>query len=454
MTIYKAALGVLSSKVIYPLTERYEQRDVRSKTRWIKEELALPAATRRARAEERLIALVSFCAARVPYYRDLFSQISFDPQNLHKDIKYLEDIPYLTKDIIREQQSRLIRDDHEGARVHLCKTGGSTGPSADIFYDQEAADWSSAVTSEARAQVGSPHWRSKLHFASKFPDVFPLKDRVREWVKCLAMNRSNLFFSTFSDDELEAIWKKMKAVRPHMAHSHPSTMEQIAAHVETTRGHDKAFEIFESSGELLSKGQRERIERILKCNVVNRYGLAEAGVVAYQTDVFSTDMQFFEFFAWPEIYEAESSTFDEAIEEGKVGELVITPLFNQHMPLLRYRTGDDAVLAERVDGFFIPQMVGRIHDVITLDGQPLATHYIQDVLDRVGGIREFQIERREGKPVFRIVPEQGADTAMIQQRLSEWWGDDATTEFVKLSELKLVGRRQKFRHLISEESDL
>lgn len=444
--------GALATAIVYPLTERYEKRDIRRKTAWVRKEIDMPYAQRRARAAARLSQLVGFAGLRVPYYRDLFASIGFDPAKMEKDVRFVEDIPYLTKDIIREQGGRMLRDDHQGLRIHTAKTGGSTGPSAHIYYDQEAADWSSAVTQESRRRIGNTHWRSELHFASKFPDVFPWRARMREHVKCFAMNRYNVFYSTFAAEELEDIWRQIQSIGPHLVHAHPSTVYQLAAHVEVTRGSDRAFDIFESSGELLEPRQRTRIEQILQCRVVDRYGLAEAGVIAYQLDPTSTDMRFYEFFAWPELLAENELAGSGSVLESPSGELVVTPLLNRMMPLLRYRTGDNARLREKPEGLVIPQMVGRIHDVVTLGGKPLPTHYIQDVLDRIGGIIEFQIELREGKTVFRLVPETGVDAEAIRQRLLSWWPDNIVIEFITLQDLKRVGHRQKFRHLVQQET--
>lgn len=445
--------GVLATTIAYPLAEHFEKRDIRSKTTWVRAEIDRPYSERRARAQARLVDVVRLAGSKVPYYRDLFAATGFDAEKLAVDVGYLQDLPFLTKDIIREQGERLLRDDRDGLRIHVAKTGGSTGPSAHIYYDQAAADWSSAVTRESRRRIGNSHWRGELHFASKFPEVFPWKARLREAIKCFAMNRDNIFFATFSDAEFDEIWRQVKSIRPHLLHAHPSTADQLAAFVQRTRGSDKGFEIFESSGELLEERQRKRIAEALRCKVIDRYGLAEAGVVAYQLAADVPDMRFYEFFAWPELRDDGDTGLGEVPEGGRGGELVVTPLMNTLMPLLRYRTGDNAVLVERNEGLFVPRMVGRIHDVVMLGGKPLPTHYIQDVLDRIGGIREFQIEIRGGKPVFRLVPEPGADVAGMPGRIASWCGDAVEVEFIELADLKLVGVRQKFRHLVTQQSD-
>ena len=437
--------GMASASVAYPIAERWEGRSVSPKQRAFAREMATPFAARRRRSWQALTDLVRFAGSAVPYYRDLFAKIGFDPDKLARDPQFFQDIPHLTKETIRGEGHRLLRGDHAQFAQHRAKTGGSTGPSAHIYYDQEAADWSSAVTRYARASIGNTHARSELHFASKFPDKFPLRDRVREHLKCFAMNRYNIFFSTFDAQELETIWRQANRIRPHLVHAHPSTIHQLALHVEERYGRGHAFDIFESSGELLSPRQRQKISQVLQCRVIDRYGLAEVGVVAYETT--PGRMLFFDPFGWPEILVLDDHDLP-AHAGAATGELVVTNLKNRMMPLIRYRTGDIAAMAETSEGFVVRELVGRVHDVLDLAGSKLPTHYVQDVLDRVGGIQEFQIERNGGSPVFRLVPEQGADCAGILQRISDWWGDSVRVEFITPSDLKLQGWRSKFRHIV------
>lgn len=422
---------------------------MRGKQRLLAAEMARPFRERRASSWAAAVGIIRFAAKSVPYYRDLFARTRFNPDSLEKDPKYLNDIAYLTKDIIRSEGERMLRDDHASDRKHIARTGGSTGPSALIYYDQDAADWSSAVTRYSRTLIGADPMRSELHFASKFPEEFPWKDRMREHVKCWSNNRYNIFFSSFEPNELEDIWRRIKSIRPYLVHGHPSTLYQLAFHVEAQCGNDRAFDIFESSGELLEKKQRETIARVFNCRVVDRYGLAEVGVTAYQADPQRSGMLVFDPFAWPEIIPVEAGTDETQADGALAGELVFTGLKNRMMPLIRYRPGDMGTLRETPAGFVIGDLVGRVHDVIQLAGRRIPTHYIQDVLDRIGGVKEFQIEIREGRPVFRIVAEMGLDPQVFRTQLASWWGDAIDVEFIESNALKLQGWRSKFRHLIS-----
>jgi len=453
-TLVNGGRGLLGSLILFPLAERVEGRDMRGKQRQFAAEMARPFSERRRASWKATIEMVRFAGKMVPYYRDLFARLKFDPESMARDPKYFNDIPFLTKDVIRAESERLLRDDHNHHGKQMAKTGGSTGPSAIIYYDQEAADWSSAVTRHSRTLVGSGPMRAELHFASKFPEQFPWKARMREQVKCLANNRYNIFFSTFEAHELDDIWRQIKSIRPHLIHAHPSTLYQLAIHVETNYGPERAFQIFESSGELLEERQRVAIARVFDCKVVNRYGLAEIGVTAYQTDPRRPELTVFDPFAWPEIISVDGELGLSSVKGADSGELVLTGLKNRMMPLIRYRTGDLATMRESPSGFVIHQMAGRVHDVVKIAGKCLPTHYIQDVLDRVGGVKEFQIEMRGERPAFRIVAEADLDQHVFRDRLASWWGDAVDVEFIDSSALILQGWRSKFRHLVAPTANV
>lgn len=448
-TIYNGVRGLVGSFGVFPIAERLERRAMRARERSLASDMCLGFAERRQLAWSRLIDTVRFAATHVPYYRDLFSRIGFEPESLTRDARYLADIPFLTKDIIRQQGERMLRHDHASHQKHVAKTGGSTGPSVHVVYDQHGADSSSAVTRYARGRVGAGYARSELHLAARFQDRIPFRARMREQVKCLANNRFNLTFASFSPDELDRLWRRIKAIRPYLVHGHPSTLYQLALHVAPQAGQRRAFQVFESSGETLTPVQRDLIQGVFRCKVINRYGLAEAGVLAYQTAPTDDGMRFFDPVAWPEIVGVEFAAELSETDRDRSGELVVTAFTNRMMPLIRYRTGDIATLHETPEGFSISNIIGRVHDVVEIAGKPVPTHHVQDVLDRIGGIREFQIENDGKRPLFRIVPESHATTGSIRNGLRELWSDSIDIEFIGTDALKLQGWRSKFRHLVT-----
>lgn len=432
--------GVISAYVAYPVAERHERRLIRPKLAELRRHYRQPLPRRLAAARNALADMLLFAGRAVPYYRDLFCATGFDPEKTRTDPTYLQNLPYLTKDIIREQGDRLLSTPLAETRHHERKTGGSTGLSCVVYYDQEALDYSAAVVLHARERIGKTRAKPEMHFACRFPEPAPPQWPSREDFKCFAMNRGNIFFDRIDDVGLEEMWQTLKRRRPYLAHEHPSTIYALACYVERKYGGGKVFDVFESSGELLQPYMRETIARVLQCRVVDRYGLAELGVMAYELDGEEDGLQVLESEGWPE---------SRALDDGG-HELVFTGFRNRLMPLIRYATGDRARVVETDRGFVLTDVVGRIHDVVPINGVPHPTHHIMDMLDhRVGGIQEFQIDLRTQPPTLRIVLEPNATAEQTTAKLESFWPGAFRVEYVGHDDLVRVGHRAKFRHVVT-----
>jgi phenylacetate-CoA ligase len=433
--------GWISAFLAYPIAERMEKRQVRPKVAELRRHYRLSLGDRQALARRRLREILEFAGHNVPYYRDLFQSAGFQPDAVEKDPRRIEELPYLTKDIIREQGERMLSQPLAGIRHHSCKTGGSTGLSCVFYYDQPGADYAAAATLYGRERIGKQRFHTETHFACRFPDTPPPgKWPSREDFKCFAMNRSNIFFGRLDENGLEEIWSQLEATRPRLAHAHPSTIYALACHIEKTRGTSKAFDVFESSGELLEAHMRKKISHVLQCAVVDRYGLAEFGVIAYELHGAGTGLQVLDSEGWPE---------HRASETGG-DEFVFTGFRNLLMPLVRYATGDKATVVEKEQGFFLQGVTGRIHDIVPINGIPHPTHHIQDILDhRVGGIQEFQIDLRGRKPILRIVSELSTDPVALTSKIESVWPGAFDIEIGNHQDMVRVGHRAKFRHVVT-----
>ncbi|REK18632.1 MAG: phenylacetate--CoA ligase [Planctomycetota bacterium] len=94
-----------------------------------------------------------------------------------------------------------------------------------------------------------------------------------------------------------------------------------------------------------SEAMRQRIERAAGIEAFDIYGLSEIigpGVAAESRE--HDGLYVFEDHFLPEIVDPESG---EVLPEGEVGELVITTLSKEALPLIRYRTGDVTALVDQ-----------------------------------------------------------------------------------------------------------
>lgn len=430
--------GITGAYIAYPLAEKIEKRAISSKVKELEKYYKLSFEERKIYAQDKLLKTLNFAHTSVPYYKELFESVGFNPNNIVKDMKYLEDIPYLTKDIIREQADRMFAAPLKNIKHHLRKTGGSTGISANIYYDQVGLDYSAAVTRYCRINIGATVHKSELHFAASFvkpPQKILLS---KDDVKNFALNRSNIFFDRLDGFGLKEIWNILIEKNVYLVHGHPSTLYALACYVDEHNLNKKVFEVFESSGELLQDYMREKIEKVFSCRIINRYGSAEFGVIGYELDRDSKNMQILDSEGWPE---------SRVTSDGN--EFVFTGFHNRLMPLIRYATGDMAKVLENDKGFYMTDVVGRIHDMVNINGIEYPTHTIMDVLDhKVGGIQEFQIDVRFEKPLLRVAIEQDETPENISFKIKNTWLGEMDIEFVDIGDFIRVGERAKFRHVV------
>jgi phenylacetate-CoA ligase len=435
-------LGLMTSTLLYPLAERAQKRSISPKLRVLRREASLPFSERKASAHRRLTDCLEHAGQTVPYYRDLFTAKGFEPAKTRRDIRYLEELPYLTKDILREQGRRLVSEAYTGKIVREQKTGSSTGPAAVIYYDREALDWTAAQNMLMLEWAGKRRYNREAHLSTRFGTP-PSQDARRfEARKCFVLNRYNIYTDGFGNAAQERLFSDLSQAGAKVVQGHPSSMHALARYLKKQRkdGHG-LFSLFISTGEMITPAQRALIEEIFGARVSNRYGACEFGVMAQeQAEGPAREMLVSDSLVWPESLPADA---DDAAE------LVFTNLRNPAMPLIRYRMGDLGSLEEREDGWWITKLAGRVHDAVEIDGEVYPTHYLQDIFCRCGQIEDFQVAVKDGKATeFRLVvePERWDETAAAVR------ANFPTVPLLRiaLEDLVFVGVRGKFSYLLRE----
>jgi phenylacetate-CoA ligase len=158
-----------------------------------------------------------------------------------------------------------------------------------------------------------------------------------------------------------------------------------------------------ASYEFASVVHRKILERFFGVPVFNLYGSTETGHLLMETE--TGEMKPSLEIAFLEIVDADAHG---------VGDLVVTTLTNDYMPLLRYRIGD---LVERQatsggNNFIVH---GRARDVLAAaDGQRVTTWQVDQCFAEAGGIAHYELRQHEnGKCELRFVPDVAAPTEEI-----------------------------------------
>ncbi|HLX96363.1 MAG TPA: hypothetical protein VKU37_11530 [Verrucomicrobiae bacterium] len=167
------------------------------------------------------------------------------------------------------------------------------------------------------------------------------------------------------------------------------------------------------SYEFVSVVHRRILARVFGVPVFNLYGSTETGHLLMENE--HGDMKPSYDTAFLEVVDA---------DERGVGELVVTTLTNDYMPLLRYRIGD---LAERIERPYASDFVvhGRIRDALTAgDGRRITTWQVDQCFAGTDGIAHYELRQDEnGDCVLRLVPDGTGPSAGELERVLSGLGD-------------------------------
>lgn len=433
-------LGNIKSNILFPLSELFSKREVYGKLVQITDDAKSIKKLRLQRKQQQLFTILSIANTKVPFYKDLFKKIEFNPEDILKDIKFIQDIPFTNKEMLRESPKRFINSDYNLKELIERKTGGSTGLTNSIYYDKEALDWSAAANLFAIEITGRKHHKLECILSTE-PEKDSLKELLHLKAKSVAMNRCVVFLESLSDDTLEEVWKKLGRIEPYLIQAHPSTVYALSKYIE--KNHLTAIpsiRAFESTGESLERKKIKTIEKNIGCKVYNRLGNAEFGVFAHSRKN-PMELEVLDY-----MVHAENLSIGNGLEE-----IILTTTTNRAMPLIRYQTGDFGEIVEKDDRDVIINVYGRIHDTVNIDGEIVPTHYIQSMMDNIGGIDEFQIVKKENEQfILKIVPSGKVAIDSLRNTIFLKFGNKFKVVFTNFDGLTRCGWRDKFRYVVQE----
>lgn len=431
MNIITQNLNILSDTIKFFIGEKVAGRQILKKYFQSKNYYKSDWKERKILQRKKLNHLIHYCYENIPYYKKILFKSDLI-NKINKDISFFKDVPFLNKKLILENYDLLINQKKK-EKIHYCKTGGSSGEKITVEYDNLAADNSSAVTRYCRNSIRVPG--NDLHFAANFGDKIGFKDKLKENIKSYILGRDNVFFSSLNDEDVKKIIKKIFKKKPTLIHCHPSTMIMIYNYCSKEKI-KFTFKYFESSGEQLTKIDRKKIENYFFCKVIQRYGQAETGIIAY------------EIFKDEKIYVLDKSVYVENYDD----EIITTGLENLHMPLLRYQTGDLGKLKENFNGNYFDEIIGRKHEKLILNNKIYLTHHIQDIIDhRILNVNMFQVMLRENKKHLLLINvSHNHLKSEIINKVNKYFHNSFEVQFVEKDNFIFKGSRSKFNYIVNQ----
>ncbi len=378
----------LCTGLIFPLHERFKGHSTVALHERLEASQWWPAARLEAFRVERLRGFLAHVGRTVPYYRDCFRALEFDPARVDS-LASLGRLPLLSKAELRAYGEAFKAEGH--GPLTRYNTGGSSGEPLIFYMGRErkshdvAAKW--RATRWWGVDIGDPElvvWGSPIELGAQ--------DRIRRLRDGLL--RSHLLPAfEMSPANLDRFVATIRRVRPAMLFGYPSSLALIAQHARR-KGvalDDLGIRVAFVTSERLYDTQREIISTTFGCPVANGYGARDAGFIAHECPAGSLHIS-------AEDIVVETVRRDGSpTAPGEAGEIVVTHMATGDFPFVRYRTGDVGVLGDNACtcGRTLPvlaEVQGRSTDfVVARDGTVMHGLALIYTIRDLPGVEAFRI---------------------------------------------------------------
>jgi phenylacetate-CoA ligase len=445
--------GSILKHIVYPLWLRHEgQYEILDGIDAIAALERLRPDQLRSRQLDLLRRLMRHAVVSIPYYRELFAESGFDPEDLHA-LSDLKRLPVLTKEIINHRREEMVSDSHRrSGNLRRSVTGGSTGTPLVFYRDLDCLIYRRALDHYFDQTIGFRIGdRQALLWGN--PTDIPIKpSRKRELFDRLIWRRIGYLPVVIDQRELEAFTSALAAYKPQLIKAYPSLLYFYCRYLIDNRLPPPQIPVATVTAEQLFDFQREVITATLGCELFEKYGSREIGTAAVECTQHDglhllTDSLIVEVEPIPQ--------YDFAA----VGKLIVTDLRNYAMPLIRYEIGDLAALDETPCPCGLPfprlrNIQGRTTDIFyRRDGTPLVGIELTDAITYSGLTTQAQIhQERPGEITVRVVdleqvPREQLD--YITNRLSAILDTDGKVSLVSVARIDR-DPSGKFRYAVSD----
>ena len=278
---------------------------------------------------ERLGALLTYATSQVPAFRELDvdqDEVRVDPWAA------LARFPLVTKAELRDRMVEHCDDEIDPANCRAVETSGTTGQPLRVVHDMRHLAHTQALALLRNERLNQGFHRKLLH---------PLHTSLDRWFEFTSPAQGFARVAQFGASGDDAYWTdilaRVRGFRPDAVIGHPTLVLELCDLLGTA-GEVRPGLVY-TWGERLTAGMAKRLSDFFEAPVCDAYGLREVSVVAVQCRYGQYHIECERL--WVEVVDPHGA----AVPDGEAGELVVTNLINQAMPLIRYRTGDIGALA-------------------------------------------------------------------------------------------------------------
>ncbi len=361
-------------------------------------------------------------ASKAPYYAERFHA---DPSKF-ESLEQLADYPLLTKQDLILQREQMVNPHFDARQRLYITTGGSSGVPVGFYLHKGVSRPKEQAYLEAQWSRRGYRVGDRMAVirggvtSSKASGGISYFDATRNW---LILSSYHLTL-----ERLPEYVAALNQFRPQHLHAYPSAALILARGLEQT-GLKLDFKLTSllCGSEKLTAQSQQYLEQFFGAKVFHWYGHSERVVLAAQGRT-SNHLHF-----WPTYGFVE---FGEPDGEGN-REIIGTSFHNHVMPLIRYRTGDYAKVADRA----VLEIVGRDYEfLVSATGRRIsltAVNMHDHIFDGLLAVQFFQEHPGVVECRFQPGPQwQGSRDEVMRAALLKKLGDDFTLTLQQVPEVE------------------
>ena len=362
---------------------------------------------------ERLRETVSRCMNN-PVYRKRLEEAGVSADNI-TSVSDIRRIPFTTKEDLRNNYPFGLASAPLEECVRLHSSSGTTGNPTVILHTQNDLD-------EWANQVARNLWMVGL----RPNDVFQNSSGYGMFTGGLgfqygAERLGMLTVPAAAGNSLRQIkfMKDFGTTAVHAVPSYVTRLYEVMQEQGVDPRKDTKLKVLAIGAEPHSEEQRQRIQNMLGVKAYNSFGMSEmcGPGVGFESKE-QNGLHFWEDYYIVEIVDPETL---EPVPDGEIGELILTSIKREAMPLLRYRTRDLTRVLGRGcpcgrNHVRIDRMKGRSDDMMVLRGVNIFPIQIEKIL--------MQFKELASNYLITLTTDEDNDNMTVEVELEDLFTDD------------------------------
>lgn len=381
--------------------------------------------------------IVAHAYQTVPYYRDLFKSVNFSPLAI-KTLEDINRIPITRKDDLRslDLNQRLSSKYHVNNLITY-RTGGTTGKVMKFFSNYSVSDLRSA--SIFRTYFSNGYRPEDKIGVLQFS---PLRKKLIH--KFGIFQRVSIPFQLSLDEQLIML----QSLNPEVLEGYPSRLSAVSRAIIKNKIKGITPKLIITNSEALTESFKRDIISCFGIQPINVYDSWEFGNIAWECSKheglhINADLLKLEI-----LNNNEEATLNEP------GEITITDLYNEAMPLIQYAIGDIGVKTNRLCSCgrkfpMIEKIIGRTSGKLFLanDTGIFATTAINHIMYKTVGMSEYQtIQKKKGELEVLVIADEKFNYQK-ENELKKMLLDSFSLEKVNIIRVKEIPKTEVGKHM-------